>query len=78
MIPVSPITAFTISVVTIYNNALVFSLYSYFLPKDKVGKFLMPAPITEAGSQILIGGGCHGPYHRPGDADAQFGARVQE
>jgi len=60
VIPVSPITAFTISVVTIYNNALVFSLYSYFLPKDKVGKFLMPAPITEAGSQILIGGGAMG------------------
>ena len=60
MIPVSPITAFTISVVTIYKNALVFSLYFYFLPKDKAGKFLMPAPMTEAGSQILIGGGAMG------------------
>lgn len=60
VIPVSPITAFTISVVTIYNNALVFSLYSYFLPKDKEGKFLMPTPITEAGTQILIGGGSMG------------------
>lgn len=60
VIPVSPITAFTISVVTIYNNALVFSLYSYFLPKDKEGKFLMPTPITEAGTQILIGGGAMG------------------
>lgn len=60
LIPVSPITAFTISVVTIYNNALVFSLYSYFLPKDKEGKYLMPAPITEAGTQILIGGGAMG------------------
>ncbi len=60
VVPISPITAFTIGVVTIYNNALVFSLYSYFLPKDKEGKFLMPAPITEAGTQILIGGGAMG------------------
>ncbi len=60
IIPVSPATAFIISVVTIYNNALVFSLYSYFLPKDKFGKFVMPVPITEAGTQILIGGGAIG------------------
>lgn len=60
VVPVSPAMAFTIAVVTIYNNALVFSLYSYFLPKDKEGKFLMPAPITEAGTQILIGGGAMG------------------
>ncbi len=60
IIPVSPATAFVISLITIYNNALVFSLYSYFLPKDKQGKFLMPTPITEAGTQILIGGGAIG------------------
>lgn len=60
IVPVSPVTAFVVSVVTIYNNALVFSLYSYFLPKDKQGKFLMPTPITEAGTQILIGGGAMG------------------
>ncbi len=60
IIPVSPATAFVISVVTIYNNAFVFSLYSYFLPKDKHGKFVMPVPITEAGTQILIGGGAMG------------------
>jgi len=60
VIPVSPAAAFTISIVTIYNNALVFSLYSYFLPKDKEGIFLMPTPITEAGTQILIGGGAMG------------------
>ncbi|GJM12995.1 MAG: hypothetical protein DHS20C12_13980 [Pseudohongiella sp.] len=60
IVPISPITAFTLSVVTIYNNALVFSLYSFFLPKDKEGKFLMPTPITEAGTQILIGGGAMG------------------
>jgi len=55
IIPLSPATAFVISVITIYNNALVFSLYSYFLPKDKQGKFLM-----QAGTQILIGGGAMG------------------
>ncbi len=60
IIPVSPATAFVVSVITIYNNALVFSLYSYFLPKDRQGKFLMPKPITEAGTQILVGGGAMG------------------
>lgn len=60
VIPVSPVIAFIITLVTIYNNALVFSLYSYFLPKDTHGKFLMPKPITEAGTQILIGGGAMG------------------
>jgi uncharacterized membrane protein len=60
IIPVSPVVAFIITLITIYNNALVFSLYSYFLPKDRYGKFLMPKPITEAGTQILIGGGAMG------------------
>ena len=60
IIPVSPVAAFIVSVITIYNNALVFSLYSFFLPKDKRGKFLMPTPITEAGTQILIGGAAMG------------------
>lgn len=60
VVPISPITAFIIAVITIYNNALVFSLYSYFLPKNTHGKFVMPTPITEAGTQILIGGGAMG------------------
>ena len=60
IIPVSPVVAFIITLITIYNNALVFSLYSYFLPKDRYGKFLMPKPITQAGTQILIGGGAMG------------------
>ena len=49
---VSPITAMVIALVTIYNNALVFSVYSYFLPKDQQGKFLMPAAITEVVSSV--------------------------
>ncbi len=60
IVPVSPLSAFTIGIITIYNNALVFSLYSYFLPKNSQGKFLMPLPITEAGTQILIGGASMG------------------
>jgi len=56
VIPVSPLAALVIALVTIYNNALVFSVYSYFLPKDQKGRFLMPAAITEAGTQLLIAG----------------------
>lgn len=60
LIPVSPLTAFVIALITIYNNALVFSIYSYFLPKDQYGKYLMPRPITGAGTQILIAGAAIG------------------
>ena len=56
LIPISPVTALTVALITLYNNTLVFSLYSYFLPKNQSGKFLMPAPITEVGSQVLIAG----------------------
>jgi len=60
LIPVSPLTAFTVALITIYNNTLVFSIYSYFLPKDCKGKYLMPKPITDAGTQVLIAGGVLG------------------
>jgi hypothetical protein len=60
LIPVSPTTAFVIALVTIYNNALVFSVYSFFLPKDQSGKYLMPQPITGAGTQILVAGAAMG------------------
>lgn len=60
LVPVSPLAAFVVAMVTIYNNALVFSIYSYFLPRDQQGKFLMPKPITDSGSQILIAGGVLG------------------
>jgi sodium/calcium exchanger protein len=60
LIPVSPLTAFVIALISIYNNALVFSIYSYFLPKDKFGKHLMPQPITGAGTQILVAGAAIG------------------
>lgn len=60
LVPVSPPTAFIIALITIYNNALAFSLYSFFLPKDHAGNYLMPKPITDAGTQILIGGAAMG------------------
>jgi Co/Zn/Cd efflux system component len=60
LVPVSPLTAFIVAMITIYNNALVFSIYSYFLPKDYKGKYLMPKPITDAGTQVLIAGGALG------------------
>lgn len=56
----SPLAAFVMVMMTLYNNTLVFSFYSFFLPKDKRGRFLMPKPITEAGNQILIAGGALG------------------
>lgn len=60
VIPVSPAAAFTLALITIYLNTLVFSLYSFFLPKDTRGRFLMPRPITEAGNQVLIAGAAIG------------------
>ncbi len=60
VVPVSPQAAFVIAAITIYNNTLVFSLYSFFLPKDKQGKYLMPTTITEVGTQILIAGAAMG------------------
>jgi hypothetical protein len=60
VVPISPATAFVMALITIYNNALVFSLYSFFLPKNQEGKYLMPRPITEAGTQILIAGAALG------------------
>lgn len=56
IVQVDALAAFLIAVVTIYNNALVFSVYSFFLPKNVKGKFLMPEPITRAGTEVLIAG----------------------
>ena len=56
VVVVSPAAALTIALVTIYNNAIVFSAYSYFLPKDQRGRYLMPRAVTEAGSQLLTAG----------------------
>jgi len=60
LVPVSPQAAFVVVMITVYNNALVFSIYSFFLPKDQRGRYLMPTPITEAGTQILVAGAALG------------------
>lgn len=57
LVLVEPLAAFVTATVTIYNNALAFSIYSFFLPKDRQGAFVMPRSLTSAGGQILIAGG---------------------
>jgi CRP-like cAMP-binding protein/Ca2+/Na+ antiporter len=57
LVQVDPLAAFVTAAVTIYNNALAFSIYSFFLPKDKAGAFRMPRSLTSAGGEILIAGG---------------------
>lgn len=57
LVRVEPLAAFVTAVVTIFNNALAFSIYSFFLPKDRRGAFAMPRSLTIAGGEILIAGG---------------------
>src|SRR5687767_9698648 len=56
LVTVDPMVAFVVPLVTIFNNALAFSIYSFFLPKDqtKMGSFVMPSAITKAGGELLI------------------------
>jgi CRP-like cAMP-binding protein/Ca2+/Na+ antiporter len=56
LVQVDPLAAFVTATVTIYNNALAFSIYSFFLPKDRRGAFRMPRSLTVAGGEILIAG----------------------
>lgn len=56
VVQTAPLAAFIIAIVTIYNNALIFSVYSFFLPKDHGGQYVMPPPITKAGTEVLIAG----------------------
>ncbi|MBI4472057.1 MAG: cyclic nucleotide-binding domain-containing protein [Acidobacteria bacterium] len=57
LVSVEPLAAFVTSTVTIFNNALAFSIYSFFLPKDREGAYAMPRSLTIAGGEILIAGG---------------------
>ncbi len=57
---VSPQAAFTLALLTVYKHALVFSLYSWFLPHDEHGEYQMPRPITEAGTQVMTAAGALG------------------
>jgi Ca2+/Na+ antiporter len=56
LVRVDPLAAFVTSVVTIFNNALAFSIYSFFLPKDGKGAFAMPRSLTQAGGEVIISG----------------------
>lgn len=56
LVGVDPVAAFVTAAVTIFNNALAFSLYSFFLPKDVKGRFVMPESLASAGSEVLIAG----------------------
>ena len=57
LVTVAPLAAFVTAVVTVFNNAIVFSIYSFFLPKNREGAFSMPRSMTIAGGQLLIAGG---------------------
>lgn len=56
LVRVAPLAAFVTAMMTIFNNALAFSLYSFFLPKDRKGTFIMPPSLHKAGSEVLIAG----------------------
>jgi len=53
---INPLAAFVTAAVTIFNNALVFSIYAFFLPKDRRGAFAMPRSLSIAGGEIMIAG----------------------
>ncbi|MBI4408567.1 MAG: cyclic nucleotide-binding domain-containing protein [Gemmatimonadetes bacterium] len=57
LVRVEPLAAFVTAAVTVFNNGLIFSVYSFFLPKDLKGAFAMPRSLTAAGGEILIAGG---------------------
>lgn len=56
LVTIAPLAAFVTATVTIFNNALVFSIYGFFLPKDRRGVFAMPRSLSMAGGEILIAG----------------------
>lgn len=57
IVSVDPIAALLIAIVTIYNNAVIFSIYSFLLPKTtNEGEYALPAPIYKIGREILIVG----------------------
>jgi len=57
VVAVDPVAALIIAIVTIYNNAVIFSIYSFFLPKTGGGgEYALPAPIYKIGREVLIVG----------------------
>src|SRR5438552_9550061 len=57
LVQVNPLAAFITTIITIYNNGIIFSIYSFFLPKDSKGKYLMPPSLSKAGGEVLVAGG---------------------
>ena len=49
LVQVQLLAAFITTVITIYNNALSFSIYSFFLPKYWKVQYAMPSSLTRAG-----------------------------
>ncbi|MBM2826430.1 MAG: Na Ca ex protein [Dehalococcoidia bacterium] len=56
LVQVEPLAAFVTAVVTVFNNSLAFSIYSFFLPKDHKGSFVMPPSLAKAGGEVLVAG----------------------
>jgi Ca2+/Na+ antiporter len=56
LVQIDPTTAFVVAFITVYNNALIMSVYAFFLPRDREGLFVMPRAITRAGTEVLIAG----------------------
>lgn len=56
LVQIDPLTAFTVAFITVYNNALIMSVYAFFLPRDREGLFIMPKAITRAGTEVLVAG----------------------
>lgn len=54
LVRVNPLAAVVTAIVTIFNNALAFSIYGFFLPKNRKGVFAMPRSLTVAGGEIMI------------------------
>lgn len=57
LVRVDSSAAIVTAMVTIFNNALAFSIYSFFLPKNRDGLFQMPRSLTRAGGELLVSGG---------------------
>lgn len=56
LVLVDPFAAWLTSAITLFNNGIFFSLYSFFLPKDQKGGYVMPLSLAKAGSEVLIAG----------------------
>jgi Ca2+/Na+ antiporter len=56
LVQIDPLTAFIVAFITVYNNALIMSVYAFFLPRDREGLFVMPKAITRPGTEVLVAG----------------------